>query len=513
MTSKLLLFALIFVAVNAFGPLCNNFTRPLPKKFPIKTPFAEAKVAFVGDQGLASARAGRVLQLVRDWGADPLVILGDFDYVNSPAQWWQLISGNLGDDYPILAVGGNHDVPAWSGYQQLITENLKASGIADSCTGTPGVDMACYYKGIFFLLNQVGTRGSISSYITSATRVLEANKEIPWKFCGWHKNQQIYQTGDKSDETGYEILDLCRRYGAVVCTAHEHSYSRSVLMSDFASADWVEPKQIDDLQLSLGESFVFVSGLGGNSIRAWRGGAQNNPWWAANAASDNGVNYAALLCTFSGDSAHCEETDIDGYVWDSFTIHAPTDLTAPVPPPKCSAPFLEIGVTEDLHEDISGLVHVNAPVLSLTQNAQKIALRFTNVPISSSDKISSAHLQIFGIKSAPGDASVTIRAEISSDSQSFGKDVPMKAVTIRKNTVKSVTWTKTDGETEWESGEVWVSPNIKEILEEIIAQPDWNAGNAITLVVEGTGAPRHVYTRDSDDCLAPTLSIALEQQC
>jgi len=120
----------------------------------------------------------------------------------------------------------------------------------------------------------------------------------------------------------------------------------------------------------------------------------------------------------------------------------------------------------------------------------------------------------FGFEAAPGKAVVTISAEISSDSQPFGTEVEMNGITSRQGTTSSVTWTEHDGESDaWEEGEVWVSPNIKSILDEVVAQPGWKRGNAITVFVKGAGASRHVYTRDSGDCLAPTLSIELETQC
>jgi len=364
-----------------------------------------------------------------------------------------------------------------------------------------------------FVLNQVGTQGNTNNYVTSAQRSLEANLDVPFKFCGWHKNQRLYQTGDKTDETGYAILDTCRRYGAVVGTAHEHSYSRTVLMDDFASQSWVEPIQSDTLQLDLGRSFLFVSSLGGRDIRAWRNNAQNNPWWAANAASDNNVDYGALLCTFEDDSAECKQTDISGDVWDTFTILPPSNLDGPVPKPRCTAPFLEFGAAEDVHEDVRGLVEARATSFSLTQSEQKIAFRFENVEISALDNIQAAHLQLFGFSAESGNAMITIRAEITPDSPNFGQYAPMKSISDRARTLTSITWTRTDGELQWEEGEVWVSPNIQRILEEVVALPQWKSGYAITLIVEGSGAARHVYTRDAGDCMAPTLTIELETKC
>jgi len=34
--------------------------------------------------------------MIKDWGADPLVVVGDFDYVNSPARWQDMFDTVLG---------------------------------------------------------------------------------------------------------------------------------------------------------------------------------------------------------------------------------------------------------------------------------------------------------------------------------------------------------------------------------------------------------------------------------
>jgi len=285
-------------------------------------------------------------------------------------------------------------------------------------------------------------------------------------------------------------------------------------MNDFASQSMVSPKQMDPLQLEFGSSFLFVSGLGGHSIRPWLYDAQNYPWWAQCAARNNGVNHAALLCEFTDAQAVCEYIDIDGTVWDKFTVYPVADLTAPVPPANpCTTQLIELGATEDVHEDISGIVYASAPTLSLTENSLTSAFRFTEVPISSVDEIRSAHLQLFGFSVDAGFAQVTIRAEITADSSEFGMNVPVSGVTARATTRQMVTWTQVDGEDEWEAGEVWVSPNLRPILEEVFRLEEWKSGNSLTIVVEGEGSARRVFTRDHSDCVAPTLSLTLESQC
>src|SRR5687768_6011841 len=92
----------------------NQLSQPSPIAVSRTPP--DFRVAFLGDQGL-TGDSRSVLQLVKSEGAQLLIILGDFDYRDSPDAWDALLSQVLGKDFPILAVVGNHDVKQWRGYR------------------------------------------------------------------------------------------------------------------------------------------------------------------------------------------------------------------------------------------------------------------------------------------------------------------------------------------------------------------------------------------------------------
>ncbi|KAI8910805.1 hypothetical protein EDD86DRAFT_180385, partial [Gorgonomyces haynaldii] len=306
----------------------------------------ELKIAFVGDQGLGK-KSAQVLKLIKDFGSQMLIQLGDFDYEDNPEQYMKEFEDALGKHFMILATVGNHDVYKWfepeTGYRDLLLRQSEKSGLDRHCSGEYGIQMHCIYNDVLFLVSGVGTLGS--NHAEYADSILTQYSYVPWKICFWHKNQSKYQTGDKSDETGYLVYETCRKHGAIIMTSHEHSYERTHLMSNFENA--VIASTDNHLQLKPGQSFAVVSGLGGESIRFWHNGSNHNPWWAATAALDNGANYGALLCKFryKGDPlvAKCEMFDIDGNRWDKFTIS--TDPTAPQSMESIQAsPFYEIPI-------------------------------------------------------------------------------------------------------------------------------------------------------------------------
>lgn len=275
---------------------------------------ANFKVAFIGDQGL-TANSQAVLQLIKYEGAQMVLHSGDLDYADNPAAWDAQINSVLGPDFPYFVSIGNHDLVAWSGYQQKLLERLGRVAGA-SCTGNLGVKSACHYQGLFFLLTGPGVMDTGHDlYIRDQL----AQDSSVWSVCSWHKNQRLMQTGSKTDETGWGVYEECRKGGGIVATGHNHSYSRTYLMNNFQTQSVVGTSSV--LRITPGESFVFVSGLGGQSIYTQQiGGA----WWASIYTASQGATYGALFCTFNDnnqpDHASCYFKNINGQIIDQFEV-------------------------------------------------------------------------------------------------------------------------------------------------------------------------------------------------
>jgi len=276
------------------------------------------KVTFIGDQG-ANDNAISVLELILSEGTDMVLHQGDFDYFDDPDLWDAQINEILGSDYPYFASIGNHDVNAWDGYQEKLQNRLDK--IPDAyCSGNLGVQSSCMYDGLFFILSAPGIMGT--EHAEYIKKQLEENNSI-WSICSWHKNMKLMQVGGKHDETGWDVYEECRKGGAIIATGHEHSYSRTLTFSDIES-QIISSDDPDTLQIGNGNTFVFVNGLGGKSIRDTEDNLEKNPWWAKYYSSDNGANYGALFCIFFVDmdpnKAQCYFKDISGNIIDEFTV-------------------------------------------------------------------------------------------------------------------------------------------------------------------------------------------------
>lgn len=278
------------------------------------------KIAFIGDQGASEKdggdRAPEVLQLIKDEGADVVVHQGDFDYAHDPAAWDGMISKVLGEDFPYFGSAGNHDIHIWEGYQKVL--EARARRIPIPWDGRMGVKSSLRYRGVFIVL--VAPDVVESGHADYIREQLAQDNSI-WRIASWHKNQRSMQVGGKSSETGWDVYEEARLGGAFIATGHEHSYSRSHLLSDMARHSVAS--RSDTLNLERGKTFVFVNGMAGKSMRRARR-LPIGDWWAKYYTTDNGANYGALFGTFGvggrPDVAEFYFKDIDGRVVDRFTV-------------------------------------------------------------------------------------------------------------------------------------------------------------------------------------------------
>jgi hypothetical protein len=112
------------------------------------------------------------------------------------------------------------------------------------------------------------------------------------------------QVGLKTDEAGWPVYEEARKGGAVIATAHEHSYSRTHLLSNVMNQTVASTS--NTLTLTEGNTFAFVSGLGGHSLRAQ---SLSGPWWAS---------ISALTC-LAGDPV-CQPTNSPGALFGVFNV-------------------------------------------------------------------------------------------------------------------------------------------------------------------------------------------------
>src|ERR1041384_4019808 len=293
------------------------------------------KIAFIGDQTLGP-NAVAVLNLIKAEGAQAVLHSGDLDYTDNPAAWEQQINSVLGADFPYFITIGNHDELAWrgpNGYQQYVIDRFNRLGI--TWNGDLGVQSTIRFRGLFFVQTAPGIgsgfdAGTSDAYIREQ---LAADNSV-WTISSWHKDQRLMQVGGKTDEAGWAVYEEARKGGAIIATAHEHSYSRTYLLSSMINQTLASTS--NTLVLSKGNSFVFVSGLGGASIREqlltgnWWGSILAATCVAGESVCQTTTNPGALFGVFNVEGQPNKALfyfkDTSGRVTDSFTVISNVEL-------------------------------------------------------------------------------------------------------------------------------------------------------------------------------------------
>jgi hypothetical protein len=249
------------------------------------------RIAFIGDQG-TGGDAVAVLELVKSEGAAALAIAGDFDYDDNPGKWEEMMTSSLGADFPVFAVIGNHDKSKFdggNGYQSKIIKQLEAAtNDGASCTGEPGRNSACSYKGFFIAMSGVDVLDNPDDSEAYLREQLGANDAI-WSVCMWHKNMTDMQAGDKGNETGWGVYQACQDEGAIIMTGHEHSYSRTLTLTNLGndSDGHGAVGEPTEMVVGPGSTYVSVVGLGGRNSRAYEEGIHgSDTWWASHYTSN-----------------------------------------------------------------------------------------------------------------------------------------------------------------------------------------------------------------------------------
>jgi hypothetical protein len=274
------------------------------------------KIAFIGDTG-AGGNFQSVLNLIKSEGAELTIVAGDTSYDSSrDDDWDRMVRDTLGSSDPALVVAGNHDYgdSNFGDVRSFGESRLnRQSGV--QCSGDYAEKMTCNYKGIYFVMSAIGSSGSQSSHESYISNSLNNIPDGAWRVCAWHKNQQDMQVGGKTSETGWAAYETCRQKGAIISTGHEHSYSRTHLLSDMSSQTIASKSST--MTLEEGKTLAFVSGLGGVGIRDQERGGD---WWAKIYTSTQGARYGAMFGTFYDDRAEFYFKNINGQIIDQFTV-------------------------------------------------------------------------------------------------------------------------------------------------------------------------------------------------
>jgi hypothetical protein len=135
--------------------------------------------------------------------------------------------------------------------------------------------------------------------------------------------------------------------------------------------------------------------------------------------------------------------------------------------------------------------------------AQIVGLRFAGVGVPAGAAITRAELRFTAAQPSLVPSTLTITAEASDDATEFSP--ASRDLSARSGTSTAVSWSPPPWTT-GESGPAQRTPDLSAVIQEIVDRPGWNSGNAIAVLITGSGQ-RHASAHDHDPALAPVLHV------
>lgn len=161
---------------------------------------------------------------------------------------------------------------------------------------------------------------------------------------------------------------------------------------------------------------------------------------------------------------------------------------------------------DDAEETESGSMRLTSSDLELIfdKSDQQVGMRFADIPIPSGATITQAHIQFQTDETSTGPTFLALRGQASDDAFAFAKT--RYNISSRAKTQASVQWVPGPWTQRGEAGNNQQTPDIATLIQEIVDRPGWSRGNALAILISGTGE-RGAESYDGDAAGAPVLRI------
>lgn len=207
------------------------------------------------------------------------------------------------------------------------------------------------------------------------------------------------------------------------------------------------------------------------------------------------------------------DPDFSGTDWFTYTVQdsgAATDSAAvsvTVMPPTH---YLDVRIDsndDDAEERDDGTVRLNSSDLELVfdRSDQHIGLRFNQVTIPPNATILEAYVQFQVDETGEDPTTLSVYGQAVDDAPEFEDST--SNISSRTPTLAAVMWTPPAWTTVEEAGIDQRTPNIAQVIQEIVGRPGWSSGNSLAVLINGSGE-RVAESHDGTASAAPLLHVA-----
>jgi hypothetical protein len=161
---------------------------------------------------------------------------------------------------------------------------------------------------------------------------------------------------------------------------------------------------------------------------------------------------------------------------------------------------------DDAEEDAGGLVDMSSSDLELVydKGIQTIGIRFNGVPIPPGATVGVAYVQFKTDERSADTTSLIVQGEAADNSAPFTRT--SFNVSARPRTTAAALWSPPSWIAVGEAGLGQRTPDLANLIQEIVSRPGWASGNSLALIFSGSGE-RVAESFDGDQAGAPLLHV------
>ncbi len=450
------------------------------------------RFAIIGDYGVDNSNELEVSQLVKNWNPEFILTVGDNNYGRGEDSTIDVNIGKYYSDYihpykgdfgsgsgtiKFFPSPGNHDYYTDEGRPYYNYFEL------------PGNER--YYEFI---------RGDIHFFSLNSNRAEPDGNEVDSKQAVWLRKKLA------SSNKKWKIVYLHH-------TVYSSGYHGSNKNLQWPFADWgasavVYGHDHHYERFEISGIPYFLNGSGGQELRP----IIESPIEESKIIYDK--EHGAMFVSASSNQITFKFRSVENEVRDSYTIRTNESQEDSIENKNLDERIFTIidGLQDVEENETDGQLYVNSLDLEFgfdsynNQNYQTVGLRFVDVKIPAYRKIVKAYLRMVAKSSGSGKSHIKFHGEATGNSLAFDVN-NSNELTTRNFTENSIEWSPLN----WTADELINSPDLSEILKEIIKHPNWEYGNAISLFVEVSKSSLNIKSYEgSDGKEAVELVVELE---
>lgn len=156
--------------------------------------------------------------------------------------------------------------------------------------------------------------------------------------------------------------------------------------------------------------------------------------------------------------------------------------------------------SHDAEENSSGSVVTNYSDIILG-SSNVVGLKFEDMDIPAGATITNAYIRFRPYNSKTGVAHFDVYGHDVDDSWSFSSN--NNDISGRTKTTNKLDWNYVES---WYAGNYYYSPNMSNVIQEIVDRSGWQSGGDISVIIEGSGC-RNAYSYNGSSSKAPKLYV------